>query len=141
MTSPAWGGGGGGGGGPPPLPEDIPSRPLDPDGDLPTVAIRASGQHPFVYRKMTIGPVGRARPRDGDLVPRVVDRDGLPLGFGLWNARSQINVRMLAQGAEAPGEAFWTARIDRAIALRREMLGLDRETTAYRVIHAEADGR
>jgi len=121
------------------MPEEIPSRSLDPDGDLPTVAIRASGQHPFVYRKMTIGPVGRARPRDGDLV-RVVDRDGLPLGFGLWNARSQINVRMLAQGVEPPGEAFWRARIDRAIALRREMLGLDRETTAYRVVHAEADG-
>ena len=119
--------------------EEIPNRSLDPDGDLPSVAIRASGQHPFVYRKMTIGPVGRARPRDGDLV-RVVDRDGLPLGFGLWNARSQINVRMLAQGAEPPGEAFWCGRIDRAIALRREMLGLDRETTAYRVVHAEADG-
>ena len=35
------------------------------------------GHHPFVYRKMVIGPVGPIRPRDGDLV-RVVDRDGLP---------------------------------------------------------------
>ena len=122
-----------------PAPEEIPNRPLDPERDLPTVAIRASGQHPFVYRKMTIGPVGRARPRDGDLV-RVVDRDGVPLGFGLWNARSQISVRMLALGVEPPDEAFWRGRIDRALALRREMLGLDRETNAYRIIHAEADG-
>ena len=119
--------------------EEIPDRPLDPEADLPTVAIRASGQHPFVYRKMTIGPVGRARPRDGDLV-RVVDRDGVPIGFGLWNARSQINVRMLAQGVEPPDEAFWRGRIDRAVALRRETLGLERETNAYRVLHAEADG-
>ncbi len=122
-----------------PDPAEVPDRPLDPEGELPTVAIRASGQHPFVYRKMTIGPAGRARPRDGDLV-RVVDRDGLPIGFGLWNARSQINVRMLARGIEPPGEAFWRARIDQAISLRRDTLGLDRETTAYRVVHAEADG-
>ncbi len=122
-----------------PAPAEVPDRPLDPEADLPVVAIRASGQHPFVYRKMTIGPAGRLRPRDGDLV-RVVDRDGIPLGFGLWNARSQINVRMLSRGHEPPGEAFWRERIDRAAALRRDMLGLERETTAYRVIHAEADG-
>ena len=118
---------------------DVPDRPLDPGGDVPTVAIRSNGQHPFVYRKMTIGPTSRTRPRDGDLV-RVVDRDGLPLGFGLWNARSQISVRMLATGVEIPAAPFWQSRIDRAIALRRETLGLDGVTGAYRVIHAEADG-
>ncbi len=122
-----------------PAPAEIPDRPLDPEADLPTVAIRASGQHPFVYRKMTIGPAGRLRPRDGDLV-RVVDRDGIPLGYGLWNARSQINVRMLSRDHEPPGEAFWRERIGRAIGLRRDMLGVERETNAYRVIHAEADG-
>ena len=97
------------------------------------------GYHPFVYRKMVIGPVGPVRPRDGDMV-RVVDRDGLPLGFGLWNARSQINLRLLATGVEAPGPAFWEGRIDQAIALRRDLLKLDESTDAYRVIHAEADG-
>jgi 23S rRNA (cytosine1962-C5)-methyltransferase len=122
-----------------PTPIEIPDRPLDIQGELPTVAIRASGQHPFVYRKMTIGPAGRVRPRDGDLV-RVIDRDGLPVGFGLWNARSQINVRMIAPGIDPPGEAFWRGRIDRAIALRRQLLGLDAVTNAYRVVHAEADG-
>ncbi len=122
-----------------PAPVEVPDRRLDVRGELPTVAIRASGLHPFVYRKMTIGPTGRSRPHDGDLV-RVVDRDGLPVGFGLWNARSQINVRMLCQGVDPPGEEFWRARIDRAIALRREMLGVEAATNAYRVIHAEADG-
>ncbi len=120
-------------------PIEVPDRSLEITGDLPTVAIRASGQHPFVYRKMTIGPTGRSRPADGDLV-RVVDRDGIPVGFGLWNARSQINVRMIAPGIEPPGEAFWRGRIDRALSLRRELLGLDAVTNAYRVIHAEADG-
>ncbi len=123
----------------PPQPDDVPNRSLEAESDLPIVAIRSNGLHPFVYRKMTIGPTGRARPRDGDLV-RVVDRDGLPLGFGLWNARSQINVRMLAPGIEPPGEEFWRSRIARAIALRHDMLGLPAITNAYRLIHAEADG-
>ncbi len=76
---------------------------------------------------------------DGDIV-RVVDRENLPLGFGLWNGRSQISLRLLSQGVDPPTLAFWTNRIDRAIALRRETLSLDAVTNAYRVLHAEGDG-
>ena len=127
-----------------PLPEapsliPMPDRSLEPTGDLPIVAVRSPGYHPFVYRKMVIGPVGGSRPMDGDLV-RVVDRENLPLGFGLWNGRSQISLRLLSQGVDPPTQAFWTNRIDRAIALRRETLGLDAVTNAYRVLHAEGDG-
>ena len=71
---------------------------------------------------------------------RVVDRDGLPLGFGLWNARSQINLRFLVSGVDAPNAEFWEGRIDRAISLRRDLLKVEETTNAYRVIHAEADG-
>ena len=39
-----------------------------------------------------------------------------------------------------PGPEFWSRRIDEAVALRTTVLGLDRETNAYRVIHAEGDG-
>ncbi len=124
---------------PPPALDEIPDRTLDAPASPPTVAVRSAGHHPFVYRKMVIGPVGPIRPRDGDLV-RVVDRDGLPIGFGLWNARSQINLRLLAPGVEVPGPSFWESRLDRAIALRRDLLKLDEATTAYRVVHAEADG-
>lgn len=125
---------------PPVVPLDtIPDRTLAAPASLPTVAVRSPGHHPFVYRKMVIGPVGPVRPRDGDMV-RVVDRDGLPLGFGLWNARSQINLRFLAPGVDAPGVEFWESRIDRALALRRDLLHLDATTNAYRVVHAEADG-
>ena len=120
-------------------PTEIPRRSLDAPVSPPTVAVRSQGLHPFVYRKMVIGPVGPIRPRDGDLV-RVVDREGFPLGFGLWNARSQINLRLLVSGIEPPGPEFWEGRIDRAIALRRDLLKLDESTNAYRVIHAEADG-
>jgi 23S rRNA (cytosine1962-C5)-methyltransferase len=107
--------------------------------DPPTIAIRSAGHHPFVYKKMVAGPVDGSRPHDGDLV-RVIDRDGVPIGFGLWNGRSQIALRLLAHGAEPPDASFWIHRIEQAIALRRDLLKLDAETNAYRVIHAEADG-
>lgn len=117
----------------------MPDRPLDPSGDLPIVAIRAAGNHPFVYRKMVIGPVGSHRPMDGDLV-RVVDRDHLPIGFGLWNGRSQISLRLLSTAVDPPGRDFWDRRLERAVALRRRILSLDEVTDAYRVVHAEGDG-
>src|SRR5215218_4841315 len=117
----------------------IPDRTLEPPAELPVVAIRSAGHHPFVYRKMVIGPVGGRRPADGDLV-RVVDRDHLPVGFGLWNARSQINLRLLAAGVDPPGLDFWAERVDRAVALRRDLLKLDDVASAYRVLHAEGDG-
>ena len=100
----------------------IPDRSLEPESTLATVAIRATGQHPFVFRKMVIGPVGPGLPNPGDLV-RVVDRDGKPLGFGLWNPRSQISLRMLSREAEPPGPSFWEQKIDRAVDLRIKMLG------------------
>ncbi len=95
----------------------VPDRSLTPDESLPTMAIRASGGHTFVYRKMVEGPVGAASPNHGDLV-RVVDRDGQHLGYALWNGRSQISLRFLSRRAEPPGPEFWSRRIDEAAALR-----------------------
>ena len=80
----------------------VPDRSLTPDGPLPTIAIRAAGTHQFVYRKMVEGPLGAAAPNHGDLV-RVVDRDGLHLGFALWNGRSQISLRFLSRHASPRG--------------------------------------
>ncbi len=117
----------------------VPDRPLEPTGELPVVAVRAPGNHPFVYRKMVIGPAGVVRPRDGDLV-RVVDRDRFPIGFGFWNSRSQITLRLLSPGVTPPGLDFWKERLTRAVSLRRDALGLDATTNAYRVVHAEGDG-
>src|SRR3954469_2923854 len=101
----------------PAAPLAVPDRALQPPGELPTVAVRAAGHHPFVYRKMVIGPTGPPRPVDGDLV-RVVDRDRLPIGFGLWNSRSQITLRLLTTGVTPPGLEFWRERINRAVSLR-----------------------
>jgi 23S rRNA (cytosine1962-C5)-methyltransferase len=117
----------------------VPDRSLTPDESLPTMAIRAPGGHTFVYRKMVEGPVGAAAPNHGDLV-RVVDRDNQHLGYALYNGRSQIALRFLSRQETTPGPEFWARRIDDAVTLRCSLLGLDRETDAYRAIHAEGDG-
>jgi 23S rRNA (cytosine1962-C5)-methyltransferase len=109
-----------------------------PEESLPVVTIRSAGNHRFVYRKMVERPTGAA-PRDGDLV-RVIDRDGQHLGFALWNGRSQISLRFLSRSQSPPGPEFWSRRIEQALALRTTALGLERQTNAYRVIHAEGDG-
>ncbi len=121
------------------LPANPPVRSLEPEEELPTVAVRSPGYHPLIFKKMVIGPRGGPRPRDGDLV-RVIDRDGVPLGFGLWNGRSQVSLRLIAPGTEPPGPEFWTQRINEAVALRRDWLALDQVTDAYRLLHAEGDG-
>jgi 23S rRNA (cytosine1962-C5)-methyltransferase len=120
-------------------PPRVPDRSLTPEQPLPTLAIRASGIHQFVYRKMVEGPVGAAAPSHGDLV-RVVDRDGQHLGFALWNGRSQISLRFLSRKETPPGPEFWSHRIEEAVALRTTVLSLDQDTNAYRVVHAEGDG-
>ena len=71
---------------------------------------------------------------------RVVDRHGVHLGYALWNGRSQISLRFLSRQAAAPGPEFWSARLSDAVALRTKVLDLERETNAFRVVHAEGDG-
>jgi 23S rRNA (cytosine1962-C5)-methyltransferase len=118
--------------------QTVPDRSLAAEDPLPTIAIRAAGTHQFVYRKMIEGPVGAAAPGYGDIV-RVVDRHGVQLGYALWNGRSQISLRFLSRQAAPPGPEFWSGRIADAVALRTKILDIERETNAYRVVHAEGD--
>lgn len=76
--------------------------------------------------------------RSGDVV-YVYDRRDQLAGQGLFNARSQIALRMLTRGGQPADEAFWRERIEQAVALR-QALRLDESTDAYRLIHAEGDG-
>jgi 23S rRNA (cytosine1962-C5)-methyltransferase len=89
---------------------------------------------------MIAGPVGPKIVEPGDMV-RVIDRaDGRSLGFALWNPRSQLALRMFLRGEKPPDGDVWQGRVERAASLRREVLALDEETDAYRVVHAEGDG-
>lgn len=102
----------------------------------PWVLLRSASRHPFIYRKMirSVDPAARR----GDVV-NVYDKSGGLFGRGLFNPESQIVVRMLAHGDVTIDDAFWRARMDDAVALRRR-LALDDVTDAYRLVHAEGDG-
>jgi 23S rRNA (cytosine1962-C5)-methyltransferase len=108
-----------------------------PEGPLPTVKLRSVSAHPHIYRRMLEQAEPSAQP--GDLV-QAVDRDGEPFGFGLYNPRSEIVLRMLCYGDAPPDEAFWQSRLEQAVELRRRTLKLDEVCDAYRVLHSEADG-
>lgn len=117
----------------------VDARPLcpDPAQPLPAVFLSAPIWHPLIYRKRIVKTDPGVKP--GDLVAVYVLPDEL-FGYGLYNPRAEIALRMLRLGPELPDEAFWRQRLEDAVSLRREMLRLDECTDAYRVIHAEADG-
>jgi 23S rRNA (cytosine1962-C5)-methyltransferase len=104
---------------------------LKPDRDR---SIRR--RHPWVLS----GAVERVsgEPAPGDWV-RVVGADGAPLGFGHWSPHSQIRVRVLVFGAEAPDDSLIETRIAASIARRADdpLVG---ETDAVRLVNAEGDG-
>lgn len=113
-------------------------RPLAPDpaAPIPAAFVRSPTWSPFLYRKR-IDKIEKARA--GDLVAVYGPANQL-LGYGLYNPRSEIAVRMLFYGPELPDDHRWQNRLDEAVRLRHDLLRLDSVTNAYRVIHAEADG-
>jgi 23S rRNA (cytosine1962-C5)-methyltransferase len=109
----------------------------DPVQSLPAIFVKTPSWHPLFYRKRIEKADDSARP--GDLVA-VYHTDHELLGYGIYNPRSEIALRMLRHGPELPDDQFWQQRLEQAVRLRRELLKLDEVTDAYRVIHAEADG-
>lgn len=107
---------------------------------LPCVRLRIErrSNHPWIYQKMVEKP--EPKPKPGSIVD-IVDRDGSFAGRGFYNGHSRITLRVLtADPDEAIDEAFFARRIGAAVALRRDLLGLDAVTDAFRVIHSEGDG-
>lgn len=103
-------------------------------------------RHPWVFS----GAIARVQgqPAPGDLVT-IADQRGAPLATAYFNAKSQIQARILSWNPdEAIDAGFWRDRLQRAIAGRVTM-GLSADllttghrplTTAYRLVNAESDG-
>jgi 23S rRNA (cytosine1962-C5)-methyltransferase len=71
----------------------------------------------------------------------IVDRDGQWVGRGFYNGHSRITLRVLTSDPhEAIDAAFLRRMLGQAAALRRDLLGLDAVTDAYRLVHSEGDG-
>lgn len=98
---------------------------------------RAGGQ-PIVFRKMVSG----ADPGtgNGDAV-RIVDDHGRVLGRGFYNRQSELALRILERGDGGDLDSTWLReRLMGCVSLRRDTLGLDRVSDAWRVVNAEGDG-
>ena len=93
-------------------------------------------RHPWLLS----GAVARVAgdPAPGEWV-RVLSAEGEPLGFGHYAPASQIRVRLLAFGKDAPGDACIAERIAVAAA-RRAADPLLAGTNAVRLVNAEGDG-
>ena len=109
-------------------------------GALPLIHLKTErrSNHPWIFQKMVEKP--DPRPKPGSIVD-IVDREGQFAGRGFYNGHSRIALRVLTQDPdEAVDEAFFARRINDAVRLRREVLGLDAVTDAYRLVHSEGDG-
>jgi 23S rRNA (cytosine1962-C5)-methyltransferase len=88
--------------------------------------------HPWIYRS----DVSR-RPDASAGVVDVHDSRDRPLGKALWSPTSEISLRLLDRDPGAViDSAWWRARIHDAAARRADVA---RQTTAYRIVHGEAD--
>jgi 23S rRNA (cytosine1962-C5)-methyltransferase len=104
---------------------------------LPKVFVKSPTGHPYLFRKRIDRFDAALRP--GDLAAVYVDR-GSVFAYGLFNPRAEICVRLVRWGTSPPDEAFWTGQLAQAAALRRDLLGLDAQTDASRIVHSEGDG-
>ena len=112
---------------------------LGPDASSPIPVVQAKSRtwHPLLYRKR-LARIEDARP--GDLVAVYAEGQQQPMGYGLFNPRSEMSVRMLWNSPELPTDPDWAEKLRASVSLRRDFLKLDTASNAWRVIHAESDG-
>jgi 23S rRNA (cytosine1962-C5)-methyltransferase len=96
------------------------------------------GRHPWVFSGAIAHVEGAPQP--GDEVALVTDK-GEFVARGLINPASKIQLRLYSWSEDEPlDETFWSARLDEALRLRRDVLKLDRPDGACRLVFSEADG-
>lgn len=106
---------------------------------LPQVKLKIErrSSHPWIFQRMVEKPSQRV---PGGSVVDILDRNGQWVGRGFYNGHSRIALRVLTTDpAETIDADFFARRIDRAVELRRTLLGLDAVTDAYRLVHSEGD--
>ncbi len=94
---------------------------------------------PWIYGRQVLRP--ELSPPDGSLV-EVSDASGRFVGHALFNAASDIRLRVLSRGKRSdlrqPRE-FLLRRLGAARRLREKALRLDQVSDTYRLVHAEGD--
>ncbi len=103
---------------------------------VPSVRIKTISFHPSIWPKM----IGEASPdaKRGDLV-EVLGKEGTRFGWGFYNPRARMPLRIVSHSLEEIDESFFEDAIRNAAQLRREIHQLDDTTDSYRAIHGDAD--
>jgi 23S rRNA (cytosine1962-C5)-methyltransferase len=90
-------------------------------------------RHPWLFS----GAIAATGGDDADGRVEVRDASGALLASGFHGGSANLAARLWTFGSEALDEKLIRYRFERALALRREVIGL--ETTGYRLLHAEGD--
>ncbi|MFH1016904.1 MAG: class I SAM-dependent rRNA methyltransferase [Pseudomonadota bacterium] len=99
----------------------------------------AIGRHPWVFSGMIDSVDGD--PQDGDPVKVLRGEDRAFVAYGLHNSKSEIRIRLYSWNeAQSVDEDLFRRRIEAAVALRKDVLGLTDPSGARRLIFSEADG-
>lgn len=96
-------------------------------------------QHPWIFSGAIARVENDAQP--GDIVT-VTDHKGVFMARGYWNAKSQIQVRLLTWKDEEIDTDWWRRMLNRAIDLRKpynEFRSRTQYDEGYRVVNAEND--
>ena len=103
----------------------------------PRKAMAFFARHPWVQERAIERIEGE--PGDGAEVA-LLTHDGKFIARGLYNGRSRIRVRLYRWDGDRPLDAaLWRARLESALALRRQ-IGYDDPDGAARLVFSEADG-
>lgn len=94
---------------------------------------------PWIFARQVLAPKEQLAP--GSLV-EVYDASDRFVGHGLFNARSDITVRLLSRGKKSDlrnVREFLVRKLASADRVRKKVLRLPEKTDAYRIVHAEGD--
>ena len=108
--------------------------------ELPIISLKArrNSLHPWIFNRMIRHPQKPLKP--GTLV-EVISKEGNFIGRGIYNYKSNIGIRLLTENiSELLDQEFFFKKLQRAKALREEILQIHKTSDCYRLVHGEADG-
>jgi 23S rRNA (cytosine1962-C5)-methyltransferase len=94
-------------------------------------------RHPWVFESSIESVAGE--PAAGDLVD-LVSHERKFIARGLYNPAGSIRVRLYRWDDGPLDSGFWSQSLAAAVRLRREILGLGTDESAYRIVFSEGDG-
>ncbi|MHC5540578.1 class I SAM-dependent rRNA methyltransferase, partial [Singulisphaera rosea] len=110
---------------------------------LPRVIIKPRRARPFFAKHpwVFVTSIGRVEgdPQPGGEV-EVVSHEGQFIGRGIFNPKSAIRVRLYRWDGGPLDDDYWIRRLDEAVSLRRDALGLVGPGVGCRLVSSEADG-